>query len=458
MALKFPVARFFPFVSGVILAPVWLLAFTPGLAGQVEDPREAEIRELKAMIRALEARVLALEGQSAGGPVQATAGAGGEALGHGERGTMPVEESFTEQTYGSAYKEVEAAPLPEPVDGIDFTGALRYNAVVSGENLETRRGETGLDLFRIGAEGTIDNLLISAEYRFYSYMNTLHHGWIGYDFPGAGRLTAGVSQVPFGIFPYASHSFWFGVPYYIGLEDDYDLGIQYEGGSGPWGFQLGFFKNEELGNAASLDRYSFDLVRVGAQQNEEINQLNARATYTLGRGTDSIHELGISLQGGELFNAATQDRGHHWAGALHLDSRIRRWNFQLELLRYAYFPENPPGVSDAVVEMGAFAESFPVSAAGTAGVANVAYNVPIDWPWLDSLLLYNDFSILFKDEDAFNESILNTTGAAMGKGPLFLYLDLIQARNMVFFENGSLAGGGNESWDTRLNFNIGYYW
>ena len=442
-----------PKESGIFPILLFLVS-VPLTFAAAEDPRDAEIRELKAMIRALEARVEALESQDRAPPSSAMP----ERLSGQVSEKRPMEPTLSVTGEPEPLQPEEIRRSEEP-DGIQFRGALRYNVVATEGNLDAKRGESGLDVFRIGAEGSIDNFLVSAEYRFYSYMNTLKHGWIGYDFPDAGTLKIGVSQVPFGILPYASHSWWFGIPYYVGLEDDYDLGIQYEAeGSGPWDYQVAFYKNEELGDATNLDRYSIDLVRVGDQQNEEVGQVNLRGTYTLGAGTDSIHEFGLSLQAGEMLNNQTEDFGYHWAGGLHLDSRIRRWNFQLQLVRYEYHPENPPAVSDASVEMGAYAGSFAVASEGTIGVANIAYNVPIEWPWLDSLLIYNNFSVLDKDESAFNESVLNTTGAAFGKGPLFLYLDLIQAKNMLYFEEGSLAGEGNDSWDTRLNFNIGYYW
>ncbi len=90
-------------------------------------------------------------------------------------------------------------------------------------------------------------------------------------------------------------------------------------------------------------------------------------------------------------------------------------------------------------------------------VANLAYNFPSPWEQISVLTCYNDFSILVKDEKAFRDSRLNTTGCAIGAGPVFVYLDVINARNMVFFGDGSLAGGGEDVWRTRFNANLGYY-
>ncbi|MCB1694397.1 MAG: hypothetical protein KDI19_16610, partial [Pseudomonadales bacterium] len=315
----------------------------------------------------------------------------------------------------------------------------------------------GLDIFRVGAEGSSDNLLLSAEYRFYPYMNTIHHGWVGYRFDDSSELQLGISRVPFGLLPYASHNFWFGVPYYLGLADDYDLGAKYVAPRGDWNFQLAFYKGSELSSASDLGRYSFDVVSDADAHNEESNQFNARVAYSIGRETGCVNEVGLSGQWGELANSDTDARGTHWAAAGHLDSRCGRWNLQFELARYGFDPANPPGTASRRVRLGAFESAYDVSAQGTLAVANVAYNLPLSGSVVDQVTCYNDYSALYKDLDA-DTSQLNTTGCVVGAGPLFLYVDVIRANNMVFFGNGSLAGSGERDWDTRFNINLGYYW
>ncbi len=412
--------------------PVLLVASCASSMVQA-DERDEEIERLKAMIAELQQRVEALEADSA---------VGDEALTGAERadesGTLPLEEATDE--------------------GIAFTGAVRYNFSADEDSIDSKRGESGFDLFRVGAEGSVDNFQVSAEYRFYSYMDTIHHGWIGYESPDYGAWQLGVSQVPFGILPYAAHNYWFGVPYYLGLADDYDLGLKYIKAIGNWDLQFAFYKNDELGDPSDLDRIAYDLVTVGEQANEETNQFNARAAYTFGNGVDAVHEVGVSARGGEIYNTITGDTGSHWAAAVHLDSRWRRWNFQLELARYAFDPANPATVNDDTVLVGAFADAYEIAAEGTVGVANVAYNLPIDSGFIDSVLLYNDFSIVHKDLDDAEDSMLNTTGAAIGIGPVFIYIDMIQASNMIYFANGSLAAGGETSWERLFNINVGYYW
>jgi len=346
------------------------------------------------------------------------------------------------------------------IQAFDIGGALRFNYSWKDfdDSTQSKRGDIGLDIFRLNVDGQYENILLSAEYRFYSFMDTIHHGWIGYDFGEHGQVQAGITQVPFGLLPFASHSFWFGTTYYIGLEDDYDMGIKYINDSGPWNLQLAAFKNAELGNADDLERYSYDPVTTGAARNEETNTFNGRLAYTFGKDSECSNELGLSGQWGELFNRDTDDSGDHWAAAAHLDSRCGRWNLQLELGRYEYNPRNPAGVSNDSITFGAFAFAHEVAAEGYFGVANIAYNVPVNWPRVDVVTCYNDFSILHKDERRFNDSLLNTTGCLIGIGPTFTYIDLIRGRNALFLGDGSLAGGGNDEWETRININLGYYW
>src|SRR5690625_8049126 len=77
------------------------------------------------------------------------------------------------------------------------------------------------------------------------------------------------------------------------------MGIKYQREDGPWQWQLAFYKNEELNNSTSAERYSFDLVRSGDQQNEETNQFNGRGAFTFGLGTGCETETGASLRSEE---------------------------------------------------------------------------------------------------------------------------------------------------------------
>lgn len=336
-------------------------------------------------------------------------------------------------------------------------GALRFNYFWKGGDDETRtkRGDVGFDLFRLNVDGESEDIQLSAEYRFYPYMDTLHHGWIGFRPSSAGQVQVGVTKVPFGLLPYASHSYWFGLPYYLGLADDYDAGAKYVHKDGPWDARVAFFKNDELGDGGDWDRISYDAAVVDGAGNEETNTAAARLAYTFNAGSDCSQEVGLSGQWGELYNVETDATGDRWAAAAHLDNRCGRWNTQLELGRYRH---DPAGGDDTSMTLGGFATTHEVAAEGSFAVANVAYNVPVQWPRLKLLTCYNDFSVLDKEPSGFDNSYLNTTGCVAQVGPTYTYLDLIHGRNAVYVGDGSLAGGGSDDWERRLNLNIGYYW
>ncbi|MGD8796171.1 MAG: hypothetical protein PVH51_04920 [Thiohalophilus sp.] len=351
---------------------------------------------------------------------------------------------------------------------VKFGGALRYNYFVGSydQDQKNRYGDTGLDIFRINADGEFGKLVLSAEYRFYRYMDTIHHGYVGYRLSENSEIQGGIQQVPFGLLPYAAHNFWFGVPYYLGLADDYDSGIKYKYTNGAWDTQLAFYKNEELGSASDLERYSYDPVNTYdptdsstfGSANQETNTINARLAYTFGRDTNCSHEVGISGQAGQLYNTVTAEDGDQWAVATHLNTNCGRWNFQLEMARYAYNPQNPAGISGDTVTVGAFLDSYDIASRGDVYVANVAYNLPINWPGIKLLTCYNDFSMLDKDIAGFNDSYINTTGCLINAGPTYTYVDFIRGKNMPYLDGGSLAGGGNDDWETRFNINFGIYW
>jgi hypothetical protein len=118
----------------------------------------------------------------------------------------------------------EEAPPPE----LHVGGALRFSYFVKSwegqEGNRDRLGDLAFDTFRLNVDASWNGLRLSGEYRFYPGYQMLHHGYVGYLFSDEVALDLGVTRVPFGILPYASHNWFFDLSYYVGLEDDYDLG------------------------------------------------------------------------------------------------------------------------------------------------------------------------------------------------------------------------------------------
>ncbi|MBN2232169.1 MAG: hypothetical protein JW781_05035 [Deltaproteobacteria bacterium] len=347
---------------------------------------------------------------------------------------------------------------------ISIGGALRVNYGYGDWNdqQKDRGGDFNFDIFRLDVNGQYNDLLISAQYRWYSYMDVIHHGWVGYNFTDKLQGQLGVTQVPFGLLPYASHNFWFGVPYYVGLEDDYDMGAKLLYNDGPLNLQFAFFKNEEWGSSGKTARYSFDVIDDGglASSNSEDNQFNLRAACTLDHGDLGSTEIGFSGEWGMLYNSITEDHGDHWAAAVHLNGNYGPWNLMLEAARYEYDPENPDGVSDDSILMGAFAGSYEVASEGNIYVANLSYDVPVSWGPVTNLTFYDDYSILDKDSGDGDDSHINTLGCLISANPIYTYVDFIMGRNMAWLGSDAaqpLAGGEDDDWHMLFNVNIGYY-
>ncbi len=388
--------------------------------------------------------------------------------------TVSVDES-AKSTIKEVVEEVFAEKQP-----ISFGGAMRFNYGYKdwSEDQDDKYGDAGFDLFRVNADGAIGDWILSAEYRFYSYFNTVHHAYVGYNVNDNWQVQAGIQQVPFGLQPYASHNFWFSGAYYVGLEDDYDMGVKGLYSDGPLDFTLAFYKNGELGNSGSTDRYSIDVISnanggyAGAQAdgNEETNQFNGRLAYTFDHGDLGDTELGVSGQWGQLYNQSTHDTGDHWATGLHMNGNYGNWNVQLEAVTYEYNPENPAtftnadediiNTNDDIITMGAFTYSWGAPAEADIWIANVAYTIPTDLKWLDSITLYSDNTMI--DPSASNQPTIwqNVVGAMFASGPVYTYLDIVSAENMIF-SNGNMVDEtvrNNDERTTRLNLNVGYYW
>lgn len=383
----------------------------------------------------------------------------------------------------SAAEETEAqqdtATQDADKQGIHVGGALRVNYFTKSwagqEGNRQRGGDVAFDTFRLNVDGQLSNVLLSAEYRVYQGYSMLHHGWVGYAFSEDTQVQLGVHQVPFGLLPYAGHSWFFSLPYYMGFEDDYDMGLKLIHKRGPWNLQLAFYKNDEgnyTGRSTDSARYSYDIVRVSRgnageayldtdQANQETNQLNARVAYTFEHGDLGRTEVGVSGQAGQLYNAVTERNGLGWAAAAHFNGTYGRFNVVLEGLHYAYAPENPEGVSDDFVTVGAYDAPYKLASRGTVLLAGVSYSQPVNWGPISNITFYENYSVLLKSQAGYATSHQNVLGALVTAGPIYTYIDVASGQNQPWLGpdyGGALAEGTPDAlWETRFNINVGYY-
>ncbi len=348
---------------------------------------------------------------------------------------------------------------------INLGGALRFNYNYSDWNQESKNtaGQFGYDVFRLNANGGYKNLIFNAEYRFYAPASggqMLKHGWIGYQFDDQNQLQVGLNTIPFGIMPYNSNNWFFGINYYLGMEDDADMGIKYSFDNGSWGVAAAFYKNSDIlalnsGAELSSSRYSYDIVG----RNKEMNQANLRVVKRWG-DTNLNFELGGSAQVGGIYNIDTEKMGSRSAFALHGLLNVGNFNVKAQYTTYNMSPKNNDDNKD-VIEMGAYGAPYNIATKADTYTLGLAYNIPINKGILDAITIYNDFGMMRKRIDGMNDSYQNVTGAMFSMGPIYTYLDYAMGKNHAWlggdWNNSFAEGGESESWHARLNLNIGYY-
>ena len=344
-------------------------------------------------------------------------------------------------------------------------GALRYNYNLSSwkEGQKKRGGDFGYDMFRINAKGAYKGITMNAEYRLYSEGfggGMLKQGWLGYNFNPQDQIQVGLTQVPFGIQQYNSHNWFFNLTYYVGFEDDHDMGVKYMHTGEKLEYQLAFFKNAEelrFGNNSenSPNRYSYDV----AGRNKEVNQFNGKISYKFGKESASI--LGASVEYGALYNLDTQEMGNHAAFAAHYEITKGKWNGKAQFITATNNPENIEGESKNVVTMAAYGAPYEVAANFNMYTLGISRNVPVEWGPVTNLQFYNDFGFMEKKTAGFTDSYMNVTGVLVSAGNVYTYIDYAAGYNHSWlggnFVDDFAKGNPDAKWEARFNINIGYY-
>lgn len=362
---------------------------------------------------------------------------------------------------------------------IDIGGALRFNYNLSSWKPEqvARGGDFGFDLFRINAKAQYKGVKMDAEYRLYSEDfggGMLKQGWIGYDFNSKTELQIGLTQVPFGITQYNSHSWFFSLNYYIGLEDDHDMGVKFSHRGQHFEYDIAFFKNAEelrFGNLSDVSdsRYSYDIASKDTDgdgtpdfRNKEVNQFNAKAIYKFRSNNVLQHRIGISGQYGGMLNLDTKKTGNRYALAAHYELDVHKFNIKAQITHQKINPKHPKDTPSGKVAMTAYGYPYFIASKMTTYTLGASYAIPIKWRPISNIMIYNDFGIGDKMKREFNNTYMNVLGALVTAGQVYTYIDLAMGKNMPWlnadFDN-SLADGSHVSqeWETRFNINIGYY-
>lgn len=365
----------------------------------------------------------------------------------------------------------------DPELDVSVGGALRFNVLFEDFDASNRAkgGEFTFDTFRVNADGTYGDVFFSAEYRFYTGYRFLHSGYAGYSFSDDLDVYLGVHQVPFGVQPYFSNSWFFNLAYYAGFEDDYDAGVKVRYTPGNWDLTGAYYMNAEqtgFAGGTSFARYSFDVVPAGvdalgegvlqeARSTQEINQFNLKAAYTIDHGALGRTKLIASGQTGTLYDTDRDVGNRHWAAGVDFDGQYGRFNLRLGVIDYDMTPPGPAGTPTDFVVMAAYNAGYKVASEARFYSAGLAYTLPVDLGPISEFRFYNDFSYHDKQRTDWSDGRSNITGVLTTAGPLFIYTDFLVTKNHPFSIPGpgfaTALAEGTDAWNVAFNVNFGIY-
>ena len=343
----------------------------------------------------------------------------------------------------------------------NLSGHVRVNYGHQDWQIPEFRDGFEFESFKLGVSGESDQFSYKAEYRWYENtdFDTVRFADLTYHFDEQTEITAGITQTPFGLQPFASNNFWFSVNYYLGFEDDYDAGVKINHDWGNWDFQAAYFMNDEYNDAAEFGRYSFDVADDGEYRNKEDGQYNLRANYTANFIRGGTTDIGVSYQYGNILNLDTLDDGDMNAYAVHMRHTQGDLKVELQYIDYEYDLAAPEGQADDRIALSSFTFPFLAAADGKTYSANLVYSVPYKFTHIESLTCYSEYSVAKGEGSEGKNSSQRINGCSFGWDKLFVYVDSIQGKNM-WFSGGPGVGldlGGRQETTHRLNINLGIY-
>lgn len=346
-------------------------------------------------------------------------------------------------------------------DGMNIGGSVRVNYAYRDydDKNKDKVGDISFDTATLVFNGKQGKWGLKAEYRFTKATNFIKYGYGTYEVNPDWQLQFGINKVPFGNPGFISNSWWFGLPYYLGFEDDHDIGIKAVYEKNGWHTDLAFYKNAEYG-ASEIKRYATDLytgtINGVEYNNEETNQLNLRQTYTMEHAGGST-TFGASVEAGQIYNKKTENNGDRYAFAAHMETRYNDWKLQLQAMTYEFDApdaQDPNRIGVSVVNW-----QYPIASKGQVYSVNLAKTFKTGF---GSVKCYNDFGMMTPDvaDASFDDSYQNVTGCAISAGPTYTMIDFIMGKNMTFSTKSNDHVGLPEigdDWDKRFNINFGYY-
>jgi hypothetical protein len=344
-------------------------------------------------------------------------------------------------------------------------GALRFNYNLSTwkANQVKRGGDFGYDVFRINVDARYKRLELHAEHRFYAADfggDFMKYGWLQHPVGKHGHIKLGLIPAYFGSQQYNSHSWFFALPYYVGYEDDHDMGISYTHSSEKWHYDLAFYKNaEELSfsdsGPISDSRYGYDI----SGNYKEVNTGTVRVMRLLSKG-EVAHKIGATLQAGGLYNIERQDIGSRLALGFHYQLAGPKWSVKSIVLGYSN-KGTKGNDANRIFTMSAYGAPYDTPAEAIIYTIGIARSFAVTWGPIISIQLYNDYNYMDKTFAGFEDTQMNVLGALVTAGPIYTYIDAAMGRNQPWLGPGFTtrlgAGDPDAKWSTRFNINFGYY-
>lgn len=430
-----------------------------------------QVQELLQQMQALQQRVSELEAQlkeqQESEPQVATAPTASESSSASTAELEPRRRINSSPALAARVEKLEDDVEAAENAPISIGGAVRTQYVWADyDDANTDRGgDFDFDLFRLDYSGSIGDVILSAQYRWFQYMESLQHAWVGYNFTENWQGQLGITKVPFGVTPYNSNSYFFSSNFYVGLEDDHDAGVKLRYRDTDWDLDFAFFKNDEQGGidgsvSAREDRYAYDPLGVRLSGEGiydtptlavgETNSIAVRAARKFALSDISNFEIGLSGQLGKM-NDGVDDVGDRSAYALHGVYTYDRWTFMGQATQYEYDMDM---ANDGIV-VGAYAFYDTIPNKANLYTANIAYSLPVKIGPITNLTFYNDLSVMTNKRGYDEDTVMNVLGMAISAGGLYTYVDFVKAKNQPFI--GGTMAGDSDDFETRFNINIGYY-
>jgi hypothetical protein len=361
-------------------------------------------------------------------------------------------------------------------DNLDLGGAVRVRV-----DNDSSRGihKVGIDTVMLSARYDSDSWIDAARYRFYGkeypYQYVRHFGdiqfaeyaWIGYRFDPGKQLQVGLNQVPFGLQPYYSSTFYETIGNVLGLEDVWELGAKYVQDVDDWNVQFGYYARTAWPGHGTSNGSTYSIVVTpadpgvaGGSRNDERGLAIARAARELELGNWK-GEAGLSLMSSTLYNRDTHRNGRRYAYALHYAGSHGPWGVKLQYARQQMLPKN--SADDRAVSFGGYDGTFNVASRGNFYTGDVSYVIPGTHMggWISGMKMYANYSVYDKSYRAFRNSQRFILGTSFSLKALWIAVEWLNGRNDPYLGGSSYAqsaaAGGTNGWKGQFYMNIGYY-